>query len=87
MDHSYGGDRVPGSDVDMLMVLRDSPVSFLERIPQYLPTSVPGGVDLFPYTRAELKQMLAEGNPFVRRALQEGRRFTREAVLEGAALS
>lgn len=77
------GDAVPGSDVDMLLILRDSPDDFLKRIPTYLPTTVPGGVDLFPYTRQEIERMTSEGNPFLRRALAEGRHFTRQEILSG----
>lgn len=75
------GNAVPGSDVDLLLLLRDSSKDFLDRIPQYLPTAVPGGVDVFPYTRQELNRMVAEGNFFVQRAWKEGRHLTREAIL------
>lgn len=64
---------VPGSDVDLLILLRDHPLPFHQRLSQFLPRCpMPVGVDVFPYTRAELEQMLAEGNHFVRRALEEG---------------
>ena len=76
------GDAVPGSDVDMLLILSDSTLTFLERIPKYIPTTVPGGVDIFPYTRQELDRMLAEGNPFIHRALSEGQRLTRQEILK-----
>lgn len=77
------GDTVPGSDVDLILILKESSEDFLDRIPRYLPTAVPGGVDVFPYTHEELDRMIAEGNHFVRRALAEGKRFSREAVLAG----
>lgn len=77
------GDTVPGSDVDMLLILSESLQPFLARIPAYLPTTVPGGVDVFPYTRQELTRVLEEGNSFVRRALAEGRRLSRQTVLRG----
>lgn len=66
------GDAVPGSDADLLVVLSDSNLPFLERIPQYTPENVGVGVDAFPYTEAELGRMLADGNPFIRQALKEG---------------
>jgi predicted nucleotidyltransferase len=66
------GEAVPGSDVDLLVVLSESQEKFLDRIPRYKPSGIPIGVDVFPYTEAELKRMVEEGNPFVRHALAEG---------------
>jgi predicted RNase H-like HicB family nuclease/predicted nucleotidyltransferase len=66
------GDAVPGSDVDLLLVLRESNLSFLDRIPRYLPSRFPVGVDVFPYTREELERMLNDGSPFVREVLARG---------------
>lgn len=67
------GDAVPGSDVDVLLVLRESSLSFLDRIPHYMPSRFPVGVDVFPYTREELERMLSEGNPFVQEAIAQGK--------------
>jgi predicted nucleotidyltransferase len=67
------GDSVPGSDVDLLVVLGESSIPFLDRIPRYLPSSFPVGVDVFPYTCDELEQMLSQGNTFIQEALAEGR--------------
>jgi len=67
------GDFVPGSDLDLLIILEHSDRPFLDRIPQYLPNRVPFPVDVFPYTEAEVRQMQAEGNPFILRALREGK--------------
>lgn len=64
---------VPGSDVDILIILRDHPLPFHERIPLFLPRHpMPVSVDVFPYTRQEVQQMLREGNHFIRRAVEEG---------------
>lgn len=64
---------VPGSDVDILILLREYHLPFHERIAVFLPrTPMPVSVDVFPYTRQEVEQMLAEGNHFLRRALEEG---------------
>ena len=52
------GDYTPGSDLDILLVLSDSNLSFRERIPVYYPRNFPVSVDLFPYTEAELKSDL-----------------------------
>lgn len=66
------GEAVPGSDVDLLLVLTESNESFLDRIPLYYPAGVPIGVDVFAYTEEEIARMLSEGNSFVARALSEG---------------
>jgi len=66
-------DCVPGSDVDLLIVLGKSDKPFLERITDYMPSKFPVGVDVFPYTRQELKTMLKEGNFFIKAALEQGR--------------
>jgi len=63
---------VPGSDVDLLLMLRESSEPFHHRISRYLPRRpMPVAVDVFPYTLDELQQMLADGNHFLRRAMQE----------------
>ncbi len=66
------GDAVPGSDADLLLILRDSELPFLARSVEYRPGGVGLGVDVFAYTRAELDTMLAENNTFVLQALREG---------------
>lgn len=66
------GESVPGSDIDLLIILRESKDSFLARIPCYLPSRFPIGVDVFPYTEEELEKMEAQGNFFIRKALEEG---------------
>ncbi len=69
------GEAVPGSDADLLVILSQADRPFLERIPRYLPTGLPVGVDVFPYTREEVRRMLSEGNLFIRRVLEEGMRL------------
>ena len=66
------GDAVPGSDADVLLVLRTAGLPFSERAALYRPEGVSVPIDLFAYTRAELDDMLANGNRFVSRALAEG---------------
>ena len=66
------GDAVPGSDADVLLVLRTTDLPFSERAAVYRPEGVGIPVDLFGYTRKELDDMLANGNRFVSRALAEG---------------
>jgi len=65
------GEAVPGSDVDLLIVLRDTDLPFIERAARYAPAGLPVGADVFAYTADEIEAMLAEGNGFIRRALDE----------------
>jgi len=71
------GTAVPGSDVDLLIVLRDSNRPFLDRIAAYVPGAFPCPVDVFPYTRAEIARMAREGNSLIADALGEGRTIFR----------
>ncbi len=66
------GTPVPGSDVDLLLILGHSDRPFRERIPLFLPAKFPVGVDVFPYTRAEVERMRQDVNPLIARALREG---------------
>ena len=71
---------VPGSDVDLLIILSASDRPFLERIPAYLPGAFPCGVDVFPYTRAEITRMTNDRNPLICAALGEGRTIFRRSA-------
>ncbi len=66
------GEAVPGSDADLLVILSSTTQPFLERIAHYLPTGLPLGIDVFPYTQDEIDRMLAAGNHFVIQAFREG---------------
>ncbi len=68
-----------GSDIDLLLVLRDSDRPFLDRIPQYFPADFPVDVDVFPYTMAEVRA----GQPLARTALARGRVLWRRPGFEG----
>ena len=48
------GTWAPGSDLDVLIVLRDAAERVRDRIPSLLPGRFPVPVDLFPFTRDEL---------------------------------
>jgi uncharacterized protein len=74
------GTAVPGSDVDLLIILSASDRPFLDRISAYLPGAFPCGVDVFSYTRAEIARMTSEGNTLVAAALSEGRTIFKRAV-------
>lgn len=67
------GDAVPGSDVDLLIVLGADERRFLDRIPDFMPDAFPVGVDVLPWTLAELKDRVAEGDRFAMTILREGR--------------
>ena len=64
---------VPGSDVDLLLVLKTSDRKFLDRPAKYRPDGFPVGLDIFAYTADEMEKMLDDENFFVRRALREGK--------------
>ena len=51
------GTPAPGSDVDVCVVLAHADKPFRDRIGDYLPYGFPVGVDLFPYTVAELERL------------------------------
>jgi len=65
-------EAVPGSDVDLLLVLTKTDAPFRERAAKYRPDRFPVGMDVFAYTREEVRRMVAEGNFFLKRALAEG---------------
>ena len=66
------GTAVPGSDVDLMLILSGSDRPFRERIPEFLPGNFPVGVDVFPYRRDEIERMKTDGNAFVLAAIREG---------------
>ena len=74
------GTAVPGSDVDLLIVLSASELPFLDRISAYVPGAFPCGVDVFPYTRAEITRMAGEGNSLIVAAIGEGRTIFKRAA-------
>jgi predicted nucleotidyltransferase len=65
------GDAVPGSDADLLIVLKESTLPFVARSAHYQPDFCGVGVDILAYTHAELAIMQAEDNPFLRQIQSE----------------
>ena len=63
-----GGRAVPGSDLDIMIILAHDERPFLERISAYHTcfSGIGIGIDLFPYTLGELE------NPIARRAEESG---------------
>lgn len=72
---------VPGSDIDLLIVLSKSNKDFLKRIPKYMPMKFPVGIDVFPYTNGEIKKMLDEGNFFLKRVFKEGKTIFKKEII------
>jgi len=69
---SYANDTYgPASDVDLLIILRNSSMRFLDRIPNFIPDSLSIGCDVFPYTSEEIKRMKQDGNPWICHILEE----------------
>jgi uncharacterized protein len=66
----------PGSDLDVLVVLRELPLSIRDRAGEYRPVRFPVPVDLFAFTRSELEARQA--SPMTQ-ALEKSRwRYRRE---------
>jgi len=61
----------PASDVDLLIILRQSSKRFLDRIPEYLPENLSTSCDVFPYTNGEIEKMKQEGTSWIRHLLKE----------------
>lgn len=70
------GDAAPGSDADLLIIVRDGAARFLERAVALSPyfDGVGVGCDLFVYTESEVSR-LATSRSIVRTALEEGMRI------------
>ncbi len=54
------GTPAPSSDVDVCVVLAGSSRPVRDRVGDYLPFGFPVGIDLFPYTEAELERLKSE---------------------------
>ena len=54
------GTPAPSSDVDVCVVLAGSSRPVRDRVADYLPFGFPVGIDLFPYTEAELERLKSE---------------------------
>ena len=65
------GIPAPGSDVDVCLVLSRADKPFRDRIGDYLPFGFPVGLDLFPYTLAELERLRRE-HPSWHQAISSG---------------
>lgn len=69
---SYANDTYgPASDVDLLIILRQSDKHFLDRIPDFLPENLSICCDVFPYTSEEIKKMKQDNNLWLCHILKE----------------
>ena len=69
---SYANDTYgPASDVDLLIILRQSDKRFLDRIPDFLPDNLSICCDVFPYTREEIDRMKQDDNIWICHVLKE----------------
>lgn len=66
----------PGSDLDVLVVLRESPLPIRDRPAEYRPARFPVPVDLFSFTRPELESR--RGSPMAQALDASGWRYRRE---------
>lgn len=64
-------DYVPGSDADILLILKDSDEDRVGRIPEYLPVDAPLPIDIIPFTRQEFENE-KNSNQLIRTVLKEG---------------
>ena len=58
---------VPGSDADILIVLKDDKRRVKDRIPKFLRYFLSASIatDIFPYTEKELNDMISSNNSFI----------------------
>ena len=69
------GTYAPGSDVDVFILLSRSDKGIRDRIPDFLPGPFPVGIDLFPYTKDEVRAR--EGSPVLAAVDQSEWRYRR----------
>ncbi len=66
-NETYG----PASDVDLLIILRESSRPFLGRIPEFMPENLDVCCDVLPYTEAEIKGMKQQQNLCIKHIFHE----------------
>jgi predicted nucleotidyltransferase len=67
----HRGDFGPFSDVDIAVVVKNSPDRFIDRPDKYRPIQFPLPLDLFVYSETEVTQMKESGHPFWRQIEQQ----------------
>jgi predicted nucleotidyltransferase len=68
------GSATPGSDADLVVLLRSDARRMLDRIPEHTrPFEAPGlGIQVLPWTEAELRRRLANSDRFAREVIETG---------------
>jgi uncharacterized protein len=65
------GQPIPGSDVDLCLILIKSDKPFRDRASSYLPVGFPVGLDLFVYTEEEF-ELLGQLSPAWKQEILKG---------------
>lgn len=67
------GNFTPDSDVDLLIIVEETVVSFLQRRDIFIGffKNIPFDVNLLVYTKMEIKNMQAKGNHFINNIMKE----------------
>ena len=65
------GEAVPGSDADIVIVLKKSEKRIIDRITDFVDSfsDINIGVDIFPYTIGEIEEFKEEGNSLIKEML------------------
>jgi predicted nucleotidyltransferase len=65
------GEAVPGSDADVLIVLKKSEKRIIDRVTDFMDSfsNLNIGVDIFPYTLEEIEEFKEEGNSLIKEML------------------
>ena len=71
------GTYAPGSDLDVFIVLRQAEKMARDRIADFLPEAFPVPVDVFPFTRGEMKEL--EASPLLAAMRKSSWRYRRDA--------
>lgn len=68
----YTGEYTPESDIDILIVVKDSGENFIKRGDEFLPyfKAIPFDVNLLVYTEEEIGKMVKEENGFIKEVLK-----------------
>ncbi|HET7294511.1 MAG TPA: nucleotidyltransferase domain-containing protein [Vicinamibacteria bacterium] len=70
------GNWSPGSDLDVFLVLSHADRPVRERAVAYLPGAFPVGLDIFPFTRAEIAER--SGSPLLAAVARSRWRYARQ---------
>lgn len=68
------GNFTPESDIDILIILKQTDRPFLQRRDQYFDffKDIPFDCNILAYTEAEIKKMVQDNNLFIKNIIEEG---------------